>query len=78
MYVKHTTEEHFNKPMHRWFCIWGIMAIESEKKMRKETKQLVGDAELVPFSFKHKDGGEVVKEAAVAYIPNLWSRSKSY
>ena len=39
--------------------MWGV-AIDSEK-MRKEAKLLIGDnlkAELVPFSFKHSDGGE--------------------
>ena len=51
------------------------MAIDSEKKMRKEAKLLIGDnlmAELAPFSFKHRDGGEVIQEALVGYIPKLW------
>ena len=42
--------------------MWGV-AIDSEKKMRKEAKLLIGDnlkAELVPFSFKHRDGGEII------------------
>ena len=42
--------------------------------------------ELVPLTFKHRDGDEVIKEAAMAYIPDLWSylldqncdRSKRY
>ena len=37
--------------------------------------ELVGDnleAELAPMSFSHKDGGEVIKEAPIAYIPRLW------
>ena len=54
--------------------MWG-MATASEKSMREEAKQLIGDnlkAELVPLTFKHRDGGEVIKEAAMAYIPNLW------
>ena len=45
--------------------------------MRQEAVQLVGDdvmSELVPFSFSHKDGGEVIKAAAMAYIPNLWAK----
>ena len=49
--------------------------------MRKEARELKGDtlkAELAPFSFKHKDGGEVVKEAAIAYIPNLWIARKFF
>lgn len=54
--------------------MWGL-DIASEKKMRKEAKQLVGDnlrSEMVPFTFKHRDGGEIIKEAAMAYVPNLW------
>ena len=62
--------------MCRWLDLWGV-GIASEKEMRKEARELTGDnlkAELAPFSFKHKDGGEVVKEAAIAYIPNLWMK----
>ena len=32
------------------------------------------EAELVPFSFKHKDGGHVIKSAPFACIPNLWNK----
>lgn len=56
--------------------MWGI-GIASERKMREEAIQLVGDnlsAELVPFSFSHKDGGEIIKDAPCAHIPNLWRR----
>lgn len=45
--------------------------------MRQEAKELVGEdvcSELVPFSFNHKDGGEVIKPAAMAYISNLWEK----
>lgn len=46
--------------------------------MRSEAKELVDDdsicTEVVPFSFKHKDGGEEIKPAAVAYIPDLWEK----
>ena len=45
--------------------------------MRREARELVGDevcAELVPFSFSHKDGGEVIKPAAMAYIPDVWAK----
>lgn len=45
--------------------MWGL-DIASEKKMRVEARELVGDnlqSEMVPFSFKHKDGGEIIKEA---------------
>ena len=55
---------------------WGV-GIASEKRMRKEAAALVGDnlaAELVPFSFPHKDGGEVIHNAPYAYIPNLWEK----
>lgn len=41
--------------------MWGI-SIAAEGKMRQEARELVGDevsAELVPFSFSHKDGGEM-------------------
>ena len=54
--------------------MWGV-ATASEKNMRQEAKQLLGEnlkAELVPLTFKHRDGGEVIKEAAMAYIPDLW------
>ena len=64
--------------MLRWLDMWGV-AIDSEKKMRKEAKLLIGDslkAELAPFSFKHRDGGEVIQEAPMAYIPNLWMKIK--
>ena len=56
--------------------LWGI-AFASEKKMRKEAAELVGDnleAELVPMSFSHKDGGEVIKDAPIADIPSLWEK----
>ena len=56
--------------------MWGV-SIASEKNMKKEGRELIGDnlkAELAPFSFKHKDGGETIKKAAIAYIPNLWAK----
>ena len=57
---------------------WGI-AIASEKGMRKEASELVGDnleAELAPMSFTCKDGGEVIREAPIAYVPRLWEKIK--
>ena len=61
----------------RWMKVWGI-SFAPEGKMRQEAKELVGDdmcSELVPFSFSHKDGGEVIKPAAIrAYISNLWKK----
>lgn len=60
----------------RWLILWGI-SFAPEGKMRNEAKKLVGDnicAEMVQFSFTHKDGGEEIKPAAMAYIPNLWGK----
>lgn len=56
--------------------MWGV-SIAAEGKMRTEATELVGDdvhAEMVPFSFKHKDGGEEIKPAAMACLPNLWEK----
>ena len=56
--------------------MWGV-GLASEGKMRKEASELVGDnldAELVPFSFKHKDGGQIIKSAPYCYIPRLWDK----
>ena len=58
--------------------MWGI-AMASEKRMRKEATQLVGDnleAELAPMSFSQKDGGEMIRDAPIAYIPVLWDKVK--
>ena len=64
--------------MLRWLDMWGV-AVDSEKEMRKEAKLLIGDnlkAQLAPFSFKHRDGGEFIQEAPMVYIPNLWMKIK--
>jgi hypothetical protein len=56
--------------------MWGI-AIAAEGKMRQEAKEIFGDdvcCESVPFSYSHKDGGEIIKPAAMAYISNLWQK----
>ena len=61
---------------YRWMKAWDIQ-IGSEPKMRKEATALVGHdlvAELVPFTFPQKSGGEEIKPAALAYIPNLWDK----
>lgn len=58
--------------------MWGL-GLASEGKMRKEATKLVGknlDAEIVPFAFPHKDGGQVIKNAPYAFIPNLWDKVK--
>ena len=42
--------------------------------MRIEAEELVGDnvgAELTPFSFPHKDGGETIQNVPYAYVPHL-------
>ena len=55
---------------------WGL-SLASEKRMRKVVSELVGDnleAELAPMSFSHRDGGEVIKEAPITYIPHLWEK----
>ena len=47
------------------------------ERLRQEARELVGDevcGELVPFSFSHTDGGEVIKPAAMAYIPDVWAK----
>ena len=64
--------------MLRWLDMWGV-AVDSEKKMRKEAKVLISDnlkAELASFSFKHRDGCEFIQEAPTVYIPNLWMKIK--
>ena len=56
--------------------MWGI-SIAAEGKMRQKAKEIVGDdvcSESVPFSFPHKDGGEIIKLAAMAYVSNLWQK----
>lgn len=56
--------------------MWGV-SIASEGKMRKEASRLVGDnidAESVPFTSNHKDGGQVIKTAPLAFVPHLWEK----
>ena len=60
----------------RWMSEWGI-DMASEKRMRKEATELISDnleAERVPLSFNHKDGGEIIKDAPIAYVPRLWEK----
>ena len=60
----------------RWMKMWGV-SIALEKKMRQEAADFIGDdikAEMVPFSFSHKDGGDMVKPAPMAYIPKVWQK----
>ena len=56
--------------------MWGV-STASEKKMRQEAAYLIGDdikAEMVPFSFSHKDCRDMVKPAPMAYIPKVWQK----
>lgn len=56
---------------------WGV-AIASERRMRAEAQSLVDGsnltAEVAPFSFTQKEGGEEIRAAPIAYVPNLWQR----
>ena len=55
---------------------WGI-DMASEKRMRKEATELIGDnleTELAPMSFSHKERGEVIKDAPIAYVPCRWEK----
>ena len=64
--------------LNSWLKMWGV-GLASEKKMRAEAAELVGDnlsAELTPFSFSHKDGGEVIQIAPYAFVPELWRKVK--
>lgn len=48
-----------------------------ECKLRLRAEQLIGDnfkAEMVPLSFKKKNGGNIIKPAPMACIPHLWDR----
>lgn len=50
------------------------MSIASERKLRKRSKEVVTDnlkAEGVPFTFSLKSGGEEIRAAPLAYIPDL-------
>ena len=65
-----------NCTYQRWMKSWGV-AIAGEKKMRAVSAQVVGEnlkTEAVPLSFCLKDGGEEIRPAPMAYIPNLWQK----
>ncbi|KAL5503111.1 hypothetical protein EMCRGX_G010015 [Ephydatia muelleri] len=64
------------RAMRRWLQMWKI-DMSSESHMRVRANDLIGSnihAEMVPLSFQHKDGGEVIKQAPIASIPHLWDR----
>ena len=51
--------------------------MSSERHMRRRSSNVIGSnisAEMVPLSFQHKDGREVIKQAPIASIPDLWAR----
>ena len=57
----------------RWLNEWGI-SLASERQQRALAGKVIGnnlEAEAVPFSFPLKSGGEEIRPAALAYIPNL-------
>ena len=51
--------------------------MSSERHMRLRASNIIGSnisVEMVPLLFQHKDGGEVIKQAPIASIPDLWDR----
>ena len=57
----------------RWLKSSGV-SLSSERKQRKIAKEQVGDnldIETAPFSFNLTGGGEEIRAAAHAFIPNL-------
>ena len=65
--------------MHRWFKVWGV-SIASERQMRDEAKELIGDhlvGEGAPFSFTVKEGGEEIRPSPYVYVTSLWEKVKS-
>lgn len=57
----------------RWLAAEGIK-IASEKRQRALSKELITvdiQAEVSPFTFSLKNGGEEVRASAIAYIPYL-------
>ena len=62
---------HLNK--FRWLATEGIK-VASEKKQRALSKELITvdiKAEVSPFTFALKNGGEEIKASAIAYLPYL-------
>ena len=53
------------------------MSIASEVKQRAMAKEIVGDnltAERGAFTFPQGKGGEIIREAAFVYCPNLTAK----
>lgn len=58
---------------YRWMGSWNI-SLSTEAKVRSLAHELVGPnlaSELVPFTFSMDGGGEEVRKAPMAYIPDL-------
>jgi ribosomal protein S6E (S10) len=63
--------------LYRWLKLWNIQ-LESEAKERALANKLVGSnlkCEMVMFTFT-VDGGEEIRKAPMAYIPDLVSKVK--
>ena len=61
---------------NRWLKKWGL-TMASEKRQRELAQQWSPDcvqAEYVPFSFRLSNGGEEMRPAPFAYIPDIWNR----
>lgn len=60
--------------MHSWH-----ISLSSESKVRALARDLVGPnlaSELVPFTFSLDGGGEEIRKAPMAYIPDLQAKVK--
>lgn len=61
---------------YRWMKAWNI-SLSPENKVRSLSLSLVGTnltSEMVPFTFALDGGGEEVKKAPMAFIPDLPSK----
>ena len=50
------------------------MKVASEPKLRKRSKEIITtnlQAEVVPFTFSLKSGGEEIRAAPLVYVPEL-------
>lgn len=63
---------------HRWMSSWNI-SLSTEGKVRSMARDLIGPnlaSELVPFTFSLDGGGEEIRKAPMAYIPDLQAKIK--
>ena len=68
----------FEHSLRRWMKLWKIN-LESEAKERSLAKKLVGpnlECEIVAFTCALDGGGEEVKMAPMAYVPDLVGKVK--